>query len=73
MVTEIITKIIDAIISNIDFMYLFAVNLITYLGINVVDELNKDKVVGTWIKTKNYYLYFNVLFCGFYITVFYVA
>ena len=50
MVTEIITKIIDAIISNIDFMYLFAVNLITYLGIKIVDELNKDKVVGTWTK-----------------------
>ena len=50
MVTEIIIKIIDTILSNIDFTYLFAVNLITYLCIKLIDELNKERVVKTWIK-----------------------
>lgn len=50
MVTEVITKIIDTILSNIDFTYLLIVNLMTYLGIKLVDELNADRVISKWTK-----------------------
>ncbi len=47
---ETITKIIDALISNIDFAYMLAVNVLTFLLIKIIDEVNGQKKVGKWLK-----------------------
>lgn len=47
---ETITKIIDALISNIDFVYMLTVNVLTFLVIKIIDELNKQKKVDKWFK-----------------------
>ena len=42
--------IIDKIIGNFDFGYMFAINVLTYILIKVVDSFNGDSKVPTWIK-----------------------
>lgn len=47
---EIISQIIDTTINSFDFGYCIIVNVLTYLVIKLVDELNKEKEVTVWMK-----------------------
>ena len=47
---EIINKIVDAILSNLDFGFMLCVNVLTFIGIKMVDEVNKQKKVNKWSK-----------------------
>lgn len=47
---QIIDYIINNILSNFDFRYMLSVNVLTYIIIKVIDELNKEKKVSTLIK-----------------------
>lgn len=47
---QIIDYIINNILSNFDFRYMLSVNVLTYIVIKVIDELNKEKKVSTLIK-----------------------
>ena len=50
MIEEIINNIITTIISSFDFAYCISVNVLTYLIIKIIDELNGKKDVSTWSK-----------------------
>lgn len=50
MIEEIINNIITTIISSFDFAYCISVNVLTYLIIKFIDELNGKKDVSTWSK-----------------------
>lgn len=43
-------RIIDQLITNFDFVLMLVINVITYVMIKLVDELNKEKQVTTWQK-----------------------
>ena len=44
-------KIIDLIIASFDFGYMFAVNILTYLVIKTIDQVNgPNKGVPVWLK-----------------------
>ena len=43
-------RIIDQLVSNFDFVLMLVINVITYVVIKIVDELNKEKQVTTWQK-----------------------
>lgn len=43
-------NIINQLISNCDFSIIFIVNIITYIAIKVIDDINKEKVITTWQK-----------------------
>lgn len=43
-------RIIDLLIGSFDFGYMFSVNVLAYVVIKVIDILNGDKVVPTWLK-----------------------
>ena len=47
---ELIDKLLDLIISNFDFSYMIAINVLTYIIIKGLDYLNKDKNVKTITK-----------------------
>lgn len=47
---EIITNILNTIISNFDFTYMFMINFVTYNIIKIIDEFNGNKKVKTWNK-----------------------
>ena len=47
---EYISQIINTTINSFDFTYCLIVNLLTYFVIKIIDELNKNKEVKTWIK-----------------------
>lgn len=47
---NIIETIINSIINNFDFTYCLIVNILTYISIKLLDEVNKDKEVQTWLK-----------------------
>lgn len=47
---EIIHQIIDTTINSFDFAYCIIVNVLTYIIIKTIDELNKEKEVTTWNK-----------------------
>lgn len=42
--------IINQIINNFDFAYMFVVNILTYILIKIVDWANGDKAVPVWQK-----------------------
>lgn len=46
----IITNIINAIMSQFDFGYMFTINVATYIMIQIWDNLNGDKLLTTWQK-----------------------
>ena len=50
MIEEIINNIITTIISSFDFAYCISVNVLTYLIIKLIDNLNGKKAVSTWSK-----------------------
>lgn len=43
-------RIIDLILGSFDFGYSFSVNILTYLIIKLIDNLNGDKQVPTYMK-----------------------
>ena len=47
---EYIKEIIDITIKSFDFSYCISVNVLTYLIIKFIDELNGKKDVSTWSK-----------------------
>lgn len=47
---EHIDTIIQAMIDNFDFAYMFIINVLTYLLIKFIDYINKNKNVSTFIK-----------------------
>lgn len=47
---DLVNQIIQAIIDNFDFAYMFVINVLTYLIIKLVDYLNKDKNISTLVK-----------------------
>lgn len=47
---EYIDRIIQAIIDNFDFAYMFVINVLTYILIKFIDYINKDKNVSTLVK-----------------------
>ena len=47
---EYISQIINTTIESFDFSFCIAVNILTYLIIKLIDELNGYKKVTTWIK-----------------------
>lgn len=47
---EIISQIIDTTINSFDFGYCIIVNVLTYIVIKIIDEINKEKEVSTWGK-----------------------
>lgn len=42
--------IINQIISNFDFAYMFVVNILTYILIKIIDWANGNKIVPIWQK-----------------------
>ena len=50
MIEEIINNIITTIISSFDLSYCISVNILTYIIIKIIDELNGKKDVSTWSK-----------------------
>ncbi len=57
-----IDVIVDGILSNFDFGFMFIVNVLTYIIIKVIDYFNGDNKVPTWQKKKmcisyKYYCY----------------
>lgn len=55
-------QIIQTTLQSFDFTYCLIVNVLTYVIIKVIDELNKDKVVKTWVKRM--ILLFSILSTG---------
>lgn len=47
---EILEQILNTTLNSFDFGYCLVVNIATFLIIKLIDELNKDKQVNTWIK-----------------------
>lgn len=43
-------KLIDIIFDNFDFTYMISINVLTYLMIKIIDYINKEKVVSTFVK-----------------------
>ena len=49
-ITNLIEQIVTTTFNSFDFVYCLIVNILTYVVIKTIDELNKDKEVKTWIK-----------------------
>ena len=47
---SIITDALQTAIASFDLSFCIAVNILTYLSIKLIDELNGDKVVSVWGK-----------------------
>ena len=47
---EVINKIFDLLAANIDFAFMFSVNVLTFLLIKKADEINKEKQVSRFMK-----------------------
>ena len=43
-------EIINQLVSNFDFTIMFIINVVTYVLIKLLDEINKEKIVTTWQK-----------------------
>lgn len=41
-------KIFDLLLNSFDFGYMIAINILAYLAIKIVDELNGKKKVPAW-------------------------
>lgn len=49
-ITDIIQQIVDGLMSNFDITYCLVVNILTYISIKLLDEVNKSTKSTTWIK-----------------------
>ena len=65
---EYITQIIDTTIESFDFSFCVAVNILTYLIIKLIDELNGSRKVATWTKRGVMLIAVIVISIAYYIT-----
>ena len=65
---EYITQIIDTTIESFDFSFCVAVNILTYLIIKLIDELNGSRKVATWTKRSVMLIAVIVISIAYYIT-----
>ena len=49
-IDSIIEDILSQITANFDFGYMLTINVLTYLVIKILDEINGNKVITTWHK-----------------------
>lgn len=49
-IDSIIEDILSQITANFDFGYMLTINVLTYLVIKILDEINGNKVIKTWHK-----------------------
>lgn len=47
---KLISNFVELFNTHFDLSFMFCVNILTYILIKVIDDLNGDKVVGTWTK-----------------------
>lgn len=47
---KLISNFVELFNTHFDLSFMLCVNILTYILIKVIDDLNGDKVVGTWIK-----------------------
>lgn len=47
---EKIEYVVNGVINNFDFTYIFIVNVVTYIIIKLIDHLNGIRIVPTWQK-----------------------
>lgn len=47
---KLISNFIELFNTHFDLSFMLCVNILTYILIKVIDDLNGDKVVGTWTK-----------------------
>ena len=47
---EVLEQIITTTLNSFDFGYCLIVNVLTYIVIKLIDEINKEKEVTTWMK-----------------------
>lgn len=43
-------QIISQLINNFDFALILVINVVTYIAIKLLDEINNEKIVTTWQK-----------------------
>ena len=65
---EYISQIINTTIESFDFGFCVAVNILTYLIIKLIDELNGSSKVATWIKRGVMLIAAIVISTAYYIT-----
>ena len=68
MIEEIINNIITTIISSFDFSYCISVNILTYIIIKFIDEVNGSKKVSTWTKREVMIISVIIISIAYYIT-----
>ena len=54
---EVINKIFDLLAANIDFAFMFSVNVLTFLLIKKADEINKRKTSVTLYEATDYIIF----------------
>lgn len=47
---KLISNFVELFNTHFDLSFMLCVNILTYILIKVIDDLNDDKVVGTWTK-----------------------
>ena len=65
---EYISQIINTTIESFDFSFCVAVNILTYLIIKLIDELNGSRKVATWTKRSIMLIAVIVISIAYYIT-----
>lgn len=65
---EYISQIINTTIESFDFSFCVAVNILTYLIIKLIDELNGSHKVATWTKRGIMFITVIVISIAYYIT-----
>ena len=65
---EYISKIINTTIESFDFGFCVAVNILTYLIIKLIDELNGSRKVATWTKRGIMLIAVIVISMAYYVT-----
>ena len=65
---EYISQIINTTIESFDFGFCVAVNILTYLIIKLIDELNGSRKVATWTKRGVMLISVFVIIMSYYVT-----
>ena len=65
---EYISQIINTTIESFDFSFCVAVNILTYLIIKLIDELNGSRKVATWTKRSVMLITVIVISMAYYVT-----
>ena len=65
---EYISQIINTTIESFDFSFCAAVNILTYLIIKLIDELNGSRKVATWTKRSIMLIAVIVISIAYYVT-----